>query len=175
MGRVKLKTVKAFRNGDIDAFEDIFYAYKDILYYVSYFYVKDYDDANDCVQEIFIKMMNKIHLYNEYKAPFEPWLIILAKSCIINFIKCKNCYHEKVVINDNIVLNYPDNDNRLLEDTLEDLENLMGKEMYVIYILRTAYNISFENIAKMTNLKRETTRRIYYSSIDIVNKYMGDE
>lgn len=175
MGRVKLRTVKAFRSGDKDAFEDIFYAYKDILYYLSYFYVKDYDDANDCVQEIFIKLINKIHLYDERKAPFENWFIITAKSCIFNFLRSKERYYSKIIIDDDVVLNYPDNGNRKLEDTLSDLENLMGKEMYVIYILKTCYDVSFENLAKMTNFSRETARRMYHQSIEIVNKYMGDE
>ena len=46
--------------------------------------------------------------------------------------------------------------------------------MYVIYILRTAYNVSFENISQMLNLNRETTRRMYYQSLKIVDEYMGD-
>ena len=65
MGKIGLRTVIEFRNGNKEAFEEIFYTYKDTLYYVSYFYVKNYDDANDCVQEIFIRLIDKIHLYDE--------------------------------------------------------------------------------------------------------------
>ncbi|MBE6131169.1 MAG: RNA polymerase sigma factor [Erysipelotrichaceae bacterium] len=175
MGRVKLRTIKEFRNGNKDAFEDIFYAYKDILYYYSYFFVKDYDDANDCVQEIFIKVVNCIESFNEFKSPFEAWIIITAKSVIYNFIRTKKRYFKRVILDDDFVLSVPDTNNRILEDTLYDLEEMMGREMYIIYILRTGYNVTFDNISKMTNLPRETTRRIYYKSLEIVNNYLGDK
>lgn len=175
MGRVKLRTIKDFRNGKKEAFEDIFYAYKDILYYYAYFFVKDYDDANDCVQEIFIKVVNSIEQYNELKSSFESWLFIISKSCIYNFIRTKKRYYKRVVLDDDFVLSVPDTDNRILEYTLYDLEELMGREMYVIYILRIGYNVSFENISKMTDLPRETTRRMYYKSLEIVDKYLGDD
>ena len=175
MGRVKLRTIRAFRNGDKDAFEDIFYAYKDILYYYSYFYVKNYDDANDCVQEIFIKIVNKIGLYNELRASFESWVIVTAKSCIYNFIRTKKRYFNRVVLDDDFILTVPDTNNRILEDTLYDLEELMGRETYIIYILRTGYKVSFENLSKMINMNRETIRRRYNQSLEIVKKYMGDE
>lgn len=175
MGRVKLRTIKDFRNGNKEAFEDIFYAYKNVLYYYSYFFVNDYDDANDCVQEIFMKVVNTIESFNEFKSPFEAWIIITAKSVIYNFIRTKKRHFNKIVLDDDFVLSVPDTDNRILEDTLCDLESLMGREMYVIYILRTGYNVTFDNISKMTNLSREKTRRIYYRSLEIVDEYLGDE
>lgn len=174
MRRVKPRAIRAFKNGDKDAFEEIFYAYKDILYYLCYFYIRDYDDASDCVQEIFIKLTSKISLYDERKAAFEAWFLALTKAHIFNFIRDKNRYNNRIVIDEEAVLNYGDKDYRELEDTLCDLERLMGQEMYVIYILRTAYNVSFENISQMLNLNRETTRRMYYQSLKIVDEYMGD-
>lgn len=179
MGRVKLRTIKDFRNGNKDAFEDIFYTYRDILYYYSYFFVKDYDDANDCVQEIFMKVLSNIDSFNELKSPFDAWIIITAKSVIYNFIRTKTRHFNKIVLDDDFVLSVAETKDctldRTLEDTLCDLEALMGREMYVIYILRTGYNITFENIAKMTELSRETTRRMYYRSLEIVDEYLGDE
>ena len=83
MRRVKPRAIRAFKNGDKDAFEEIFYAYKDILYYLCYFYIRDYDDASDCVQEIFIKLTSKISLYDERKAAFEACIEKGIKDVVI--------------------------------------------------------------------------------------------
>ena len=96
MRRVKPRAIRAFKNGDKDAFEEIFYAYKDILYYLCYFYIRDYDDASDCVQEIFIKLTSKISLYDERKAAFEAWFLALTKAHIFNFIRDKNRYNNRI-------------------------------------------------------------------------------
>lgn len=175
MGKIDLRTINEFRKGNKEAFEEIFYAYKDTLYYIAYFYVKNYDDANDCVQEIFIRLVNKIHLYNERKAQFETWLFALAKSVILNYIRDKNIYYEKVTISDEIVINQMDKDFKELQEILIDLEKIMGHPMYVIYILRTGYKMSFESIAGMLNTSRETVRRLYIESIKIADDYMGEE
>ena len=93
--------------------------------------------------EIFIKLTAKISLYDERKAKFEAWFLALTKAHIFNFIRDKNRYNNRIVVDEEAVLSYGDNDYRELEDTLCDLEKLMGQEMYVIYILRTAYSVSY--------------------------------
>lgn len=174
MGKIGLRTIIEFRNGNKEAFEEIFYTYKDTLYYVSYFYVKNYDDANDCVQEIFIRLIDKIHLYDEKHSKFESWFFSLAKSCILNFVRAKATYRKLVTIDDEAVDNYADNNHHDVELILMDLEDIMGYDMFIVYLLRTAYNMSFEKISKLTGLSRETARRMYYESVKIVNEYMGD-
>lgn len=82
MGRVKLRTIMEFRNGDKQAFEEIFYAFKDILYYFSYLYVHNYDDANDCVQEIFIKIINTVDQFNDILSGFDTWVYSTARSTV---------------------------------------------------------------------------------------------
>ena len=62
-----------------------------------------------------------------------------------------------------------------LEDVLNDLESIMGEQMYIVYILRTAYKLSFDKIADIIKISRESVRRMYNESILIVNEYLGDE
>ena len=171
MSRVSLRKVKAFRNGSKEAFEEIFYAYKDILFYIAFFYVKDYDEANDCVQDSFLRIVEKINLFDERKGDFDSWVFAVAKTCILNHIRAKNRYQDKIFINEEIVFSYPDHQSDI-DDILNDLANLMGKDMYLVYILRTSYEISFELISKLTGINRETARRMYYKSLEIVEDYM---
>lgn len=174
MGRVKLRTVRDFRNGDKEAFEEIFYAFKDILYYFSFLYVHNYDDANDCVQEIFIKIVDTIDQYNEFRSAFDTWVYITARTTVLNFVRTKKRYAARVILDDEIVANYIDKDYSKLNHALIDLEEIMGTDMYIIYILRTGYKISFENIAKMVDSNRENVRRVYLKSLEIVKEYLEE-
>lgn len=174
MGRVKLRTIMEFRNGDKQAFEEIFYAFKDILYYFSYLYVHNYDDANDCVQEIFIKIINTVDQFNDILSGFDTWVYSTARSTVLNFIRTKNRYEARIVLDDEIVANYIERDYTELYHTLYDLEKVLGKDMYVIYILRTAYEVTFDNIAILLDTNRENVRRKYLQSVKIVEEFLEE-
>lgn len=174
MGRVKLRTIMEFRNGDKQAFEEIFYAFKDILYYFSYLYVHNYDDANDCVQEIFIKIINTVDQFNDTLSEFDTWVYSTARSTVLNFIRTKNRYEARIVLDDEIVANYIERDYTELYHTLYDLEKVLGKDMYVIYILRTAYEVTFDNIAILLDTNRENVRRKYLQSVKIVEEFLEE-
>ena len=90
MKKISQKTIQKFKEGDKDSFEDIFYYYKDKVYHFAYHYVKDHDDADDCVQEVFIKLVNSIETYDEVSAQFETWFYLLSKRVILNFLRTQS-------------------------------------------------------------------------------------
>lgn len=175
MSKVDSRTIRKLKKGDKEAFETVFYAYRQKLFCVSYLYVKDYNDANDCVQEIFLRILEKIHLFDEKKATFDTWLNCLVKGYLLNYIRKKEIYDNFVSMDIEAIEKCMDKDMREIEDILIDLEAIMGEKMYAVYILRTAYNYSFDAIAEITGLKRETLRRMYYESVKIVDEYMEGE
>lgn len=175
MEKISLRTINEFRKGKKEAFEEIFNKYKDSVYYIAYLYVKNYDEANDCVQEVFIRLIEKIHLYDETKAPFDAWFYAMARSCILNHIRKTETYFKRIQVSDEEVLNYADKDLTELNHILCDLEKIMGEEMYLIYVFRIAYDLSFEHIAQIMKKSRETVRRSYIESVKIVDDYMRGE
>lgn len=175
MYKISQRTVRKFKEGDKQAFEEIFYGYKNEVYYFAYYYVQDYDDANDCVQEVFIKLVNTIQQFDEKSAKFESWFYILAKTVILNFIRTKVRYDQRFTCDEAAVLDYAEEDFTELKHALYDLEKLMGKNMYVVYILRIGYKLSFEQISQHTQINRETARRLYNKSLEIVKEYLGED
>lgn len=53
-------TAEKLKEGDELAFEEIFYAYRNIVYFECLKKMRNPQDANDCVQEIFIKLVEKL-------------------------------------------------------------------------------------------------------------------
>ena len=66
-------TAEKLKDGDELAFEEIFYAYRNIVYFECLKKMRNPQDANDCVQEIFIKLVEKIHLFDSNIAEFNAW------------------------------------------------------------------------------------------------------
>lgn len=75
--------VKQLQNGDIEAFDDIYYQTKNIVYYSIFIILKDYQLSEDIMQDTYLKAINKIHTYKR-KAHFKSWLVTIAKNLAIN-------------------------------------------------------------------------------------------
>jgi len=75
--------VKQLQNGDITAFDSIYYQTKNIVYYSIFLILKDNQLSEDIMQDTYLKALSKIHTYKR-KAHFKSWLVRIAKNLAIN-------------------------------------------------------------------------------------------
>ncbi|UCF71638.1 MAG: sigma-70 family RNA polymerase sigma factor [candidate division WOR-3 bacterium] len=78
--------IESVKRGDCDAFSPIVERYKLALYKVMYRMVMNRDDAEDLVEEAFIKAYRSIKKF-ESGRPFYAWLRRIAVNNAINFLK----------------------------------------------------------------------------------------
>ncbi len=84
MGQIALnKLVKDLQNGNIEVFDDIYYQTKDLVFYSIFLILKDYQLAEDIMQDAYLKALDKIHSYKRH-AHFKSWLVTIAKNLAIN-------------------------------------------------------------------------------------------
>jgi len=84
MGQIALnKLVKDLQNGNIEVFDDIYYHTKDLVFYSIFLILKDYQLAEDIMQDAYLKALDKIHSYKRH-AHFKSWLVTIAKNLAIN-------------------------------------------------------------------------------------------
>jgi RNA polymerase sigma-70 factor (ECF subfamily) len=76
------------RDGDEHAFATIMDAYIDRVYYVTRYYVKTDEAADDIVQETFFKVWKYRRRYSVEKL-FKPWLFSIARNTCLDHIKKK--------------------------------------------------------------------------------------
>lgn len=69
--------IYAFQNDQVEAFEILVRRYKDPLMNYIYRYVGNYDDCADILQETFLRLYRKKHLYKSI-AKFSTWLYTIA-------------------------------------------------------------------------------------------------
>jgi RNA polymerase sigma-70 factor, ECF subfamily len=69
--------IERFQNGDVYAFDQIVHRYKDPLLNFVYHFLGDRIDAEDVVQETFLRVYRNKHLYRNI-AKFSTWIYTIA-------------------------------------------------------------------------------------------------
>jgi len=76
------------KKGSFSAFDHIFSSYKKRLYAFALGYLKVPDEAQEVVQEVFVKIWEKRDMLDENKS-FNAYLFTISKNTILNYIRKK--------------------------------------------------------------------------------------
>lgn len=85
------KIIKQCQKKSSKAFDELYKNYSSLIFAICLRYTKDRAEAEDLMQECFIKILNKINDY-EFKGSFEGWLRRLTVNNAINFLKAKKSF-----------------------------------------------------------------------------------
>lgn len=84
----EIQLIKAFKKGDALAFESLFNIYHKRLYYFLFGLLKSKEDAEEIVQETFLKIWeSRENFWEDY--PFESLLFRIAKNAFLNYNRKK--------------------------------------------------------------------------------------
>jgi RNA polymerase sigma-70 factor (ECF subfamily) len=79
--QTEAEIVEACKQGDRDAFHDLFEAHKDRVYTIAFHYSGDEAMAHDVTQQVFLKLFTSINQFHE-TSQFTTWLYrIVANAC----------------------------------------------------------------------------------------------
>lgn len=92
--------VEKFKAGDMEAFEYIYQYYKNSIYYFAFSITKNKADAEEVMQNTFIKVFNSIQTLKENNS-FHPWLYRIAYTIAINMYR-KNVRQVELGEDDNL-------------------------------------------------------------------------
>ncbi len=155
----KTDIVEKCKANDRNAQLTLYRKYCDGMYAVAMRFVKNSDDAEDVLQEAFIKAFQKIHQF-EGEVTFGAWLkrIVINKS--IDFLKSKK---ERMIPLEEQYLQVVDDDNWnvsasiSLEQVQEAIENLSGKYKYVV-LMYLVEGFDHQEISQVLNITETTCR-----------------
>jgi RNA polymerase sigma-70 factor (ECF subfamily) len=170
--------IQAFHAGEALALEELVYRHKDRVFTSILFLVKDRYLAEDLFQDVFIKIIDtiKAHRYND-EGKFVSWAMRIAHNlCVDHFRKVKRT---PAVVNAEgkdvfewLQFTEDSADTKMVRRQSHDrvqrmLEHLPEEQREVI-ILRHYANLSFKEIAEMTNCSINTALgRMRYGLINL--------
>jgi RNA polymerase sigma-70 factor (ECF subfamily) len=83
-----VQLIKQCQKKSQKAFDELFRTYSSLMYGICLRYTKDQHEAQDLLQECFIRILNKIDGY-KFEGSFEGWIKRLTVNHAINFLKTK--------------------------------------------------------------------------------------
>ncbi len=160
-----LRYIQRSLSGEANAFEWIVQKYQKRIYYTVFQLVMNHEDADDVVQETFIKAYTKLDTYNE-EYPFYPWLYRIAINTSLNQLK-KNTRFRSLSLS-NIDGN---NHNSDLSEAPPQLFEMQGNELViklkdalrkippeqrVVFNLRVRDELSYQEISETLEISMGT-------------------
>lgn len=161
------KLVIAINNGDSKAFSELYDRYNErLLYYFYRMLGKDKELAQDFLQELFYKVIDKTHLFNPQKK-FSTWLFSIAHNM------CKNEYRNRNVRS---VIEAVENTDIFFANEEEYIGETIGveqvfdclaqfnEEQQTAFLLKYREGLSIDEISEVLNLPIGTVKsRLFYT------------
>jgi RNA polymerase sigma-70 factor, ECF subfamily len=172
--------IKAFlENADSRAnFNRLVLKYKDMVFSLCFRLLGDYDEANDCAQEIFIKVFNNLKKF-KFESSFTTWLYrISVNTCKNNLSSLSSRMKKKMMSLDSPGAEFESSDGiyskvdtrsnsynpeKIYERKEKEIiiqkaiDSLKGKEK-ILVVLRDIEGKSYEDIAAITELNMGTVK-----------------
>jgi RNA polymerase sigma-70 factor, ECF subfamily len=74
---------------DNAAFQELYHCYKALLIFTVHRVLEDFDDTQDVVQDLFVTIWQKAHLYESSKGKPSTWLTCMARNRAIDLIRSR--------------------------------------------------------------------------------------
>jgi len=165
--------IQALRAGDIKSFSELFDRYGKRLYFFAKGYLKSDEDAEEIVQEVFMKIWSNREVLSTEKS-FESYLFTIAKNGILNIIrksKSEQAYltYAKIHPEKNTLLDDELNFTELKAAYQKTIENLSPRRKE-IYLLSREQHLSNIEIAEKMNISVKTVENQMTSAIAEIKK-----
>ena len=182
--------VRSIQAGDIAAFDQLVLKHKDKLFNLVYWFLGDYQEANDCAQETFIKAFKSIKKFR-FESEFSTWLYRIAMNTCKNRLKSSAYRWKKKTV----PLENPEGSNggnfshAIRNDSTSPVNELEKKERLILIkksinslpeeqkrmvVLRDIQGLSYDEIAGISGLNLGTVKsRLARGRLELRNKLKG--
>ena len=157
--------VTAFMNGDMRSFEIIVERYRDMIFNLCYNILKDYDEAGDCAQDVFIKVHSNLHRF-EFRSSLSTWLYSIAVNTCRNRLSAS--YFRRVFpMGEGGMIDFlhRDKDNPVIEFEKSEKEEAvrlavsrLPDDERILIVLRDFEGRDYEEISAITGVKTGTIK-----------------
>lgn len=170
--------IRMLKKGNIEAFNQIFYAYSSKLYHFAYGYLKSKEDAEEMVQEIFTKIWEKrTDIKEEFQ--FRSYLFSIA----FNYIKKQ--FRAKALLNKYVEFATPENikteqtteevDYASLKSIVDQLVEQMPEKRRAVFVKSRFEGKNAKDISVEMNISQSTVENHLNQALRFLRQHLRDE
>jgi RNA polymerase sigma-70 factor (ECF subfamily) len=158
---IELEVINRFKEGDMNAFGEIYNKTKDMIYNVIYRLLSNEEDAKDVMHDVYVKVFEKRVSFRG-ESGIATWIYRTAVNQALNYGRRKSWF---LINQDNIRANFYGNrsgddpgeeDNRLV--LMKKLMRKLKPEFRACIVLKDMEGASYEEISEILNVNIGTIR-----------------
>ncbi|MDY4053186.1 MAG: sigma-70 family RNA polymerase sigma factor, partial [Bacilli bacterium] len=163
--KITKSLIEKLKQKDEEAFEIVYNEYEKLIYYIAFSITRNKENAEEVVQDTFLRMFNSIDNYTD-KGKFKEWLTEIARNISKN--KVTRDKEKNTIYDDEIIGSAKSEKSNI--DIILTIEGILEPLEADIVILRIVYDFSFKEIAKYENMTIGKIQSLYYSSLKKLKK-----
>jgi RNA polymerase sigma-70 factor (ECF subfamily) len=165
--------------GDREAFKTIVSLHQQQVFLLAYSVLRNREDALDIVQETFMRLYQKIDVY-EKEGNFRAWLLQIAKNLCIDYYrkhyaKRRDLESEKPL--DELVLASSDSS---ADPTSSDLRRVvshgleqLGDRQRMVFVMKHYNGLDYREIAEILNVRLGTVKSLHFKAVRNLRRLLG--
>jgi RNA polymerase sigma-70 factor (ECF subfamily) len=174
--------VRSALGGDQKAYKALFETYRQAIFHITVKIVRNQDEANDLVQETFIKAFGSLKSY-DHNYRFSTWLYKIAANCSIDFLRKRKIdsmsLDKPIATKDgDVQMEIPDDTynpekdlrNRQQSTGIEDAIESLPEKYKEVIVLRHKEDKSYEEIAEMLKVPVGTVKARIFRARELLKK-----
>jgi len=162
------------KTGEKNAYQELFERYSPRIYQFSLSYLKNKSDAEELVQDVFLKIWEKRETLDQSKN-IESFIFKVAVNTIYDFIRHKNIEN---AFNDFARANFETDSNNtwhtvIFDEMTANLKELVAKlpeQQQKIFQLSKEEGLASEEIAEKLNLSKRTVENHLYRAVSFLKE-----
>ena len=182
--------IKSFQSGKKAAFDELVLKHKDKVFNLCYWFVGDYQDANDLAQDVFFKAFKALKNFR-FESAFSTWIYRIAVNTCKNRLKSFQYRLKNKFVHLNNTATAKNNPGVEISDESSSPEielarkeksiliqaaiNSLPAEKKAVVVLRDIEGLSYEEISSVTGLNLGTVKsKLARARQDLREKLKGE-
>jgi len=172
-------------NDDREAFVTLTSRYQRKVFAIAYSFFRNKEDALDIVQETFLRVYQKINMFNTGKN-FQNWILQITKNLCIDFYRKRQSKDNKMDKSMDIgELNISDpqasetQKNSDISHILSVCIARLSEKQRMVFVLRQYNQLEYSEIAQVLNVAIGTVKSLHFKATQnlrtSVSPYMGNQ
>jgi RNA polymerase sigma-70 factor (ECF subfamily) len=173
-----LELVELFQNGNETSFNELVRRYQEKIYWIARRFVNDHDQADDIVQEVFVKVYSALKKFRGessvytwlYRITVNVALNALRKQRIRDFVRIDEYFEKADDENEQPdVLFEKEEEQKLIEEAIAKLP----EKQKAVFILRYHEELSYEEISLILKTSTGGLKANYFHAVKKIGEYIS--
>jgi len=174
--------IKSAQEGNREAMRLLFEENKKKIFSLAYQYTRNAEDAEDILQDTFIKAYRSLHTFDIQDGnSFSPWLCRIGINCSIDYLRRNKKRKEKDFAVNNIenitssnADSNPENTSvqKEIREKIDQTLNKLSGQQRIIFILKHYQQLTTKEIAEYLNCSEGSVKRQLFRAVSAMKVHL---